>query len=392
MGKFSKVMLFGSIIVGIIYAVLGEFIYNITQQLLPNILVTFIYWMAMFGFFGIAIWLISNLAYSKYPNKIIGKTLVLSLVLMLVLAPLLELFYDMTFSGNMFKKQSSFLFLIDDSGSMTISDPMGQRYDAIESVLNGKKKSFKYGVYSFSDEPKVTREWGPISSGDEVPQNRHPEGGTAIRGTLERVINDIENGDLDIDDSTKVVLLSDGDPTDAYSTDEFDDVLDKYNDLGIAINTVGLAYTNDEYMSYIADETDGIYVNCDDVSSLDESFSKVTQDGENERNLIGFRKVKKLNPLFAILRILFITGLGIILAVQKTSLCEKFVDTKSVLKSSIVCSALAGIVMEVGINILRINPFYVHILACALLAFTLLREDLIGQDYADATSKENNGW
>ncbi len=62
-------------------------------------------------------------------------------------------------------------------------------------------------------------------------------------------------------------------------------------------------------------------------------------------------------------------------AVEKTVLCERFLNTNSVLASSVAGSALGGICLEAGMNMLGLHPSAMRAALCVLVGFTLLRED-----------------
>ena len=70
--------------------------------------------------------------------------------------------------------------------------------------------------------------------------------------------------------------------------------------------------------------------------------------------------------------------------VEKTILSERFLDTSAVMQSSAIGSILAGICIELGMNMLGVHPTIMRILTCILIAFTLLKNDLrnmYGEDY-----------
>ena len=64
-----------------------------------------------------------------------------------------------------------------------------------------------------------------------------------------------------------------------------------------------------------------------------------------------------------------------LVAVEKTVLCERFLNTNSVLVSSAIGSVLAGICLELGMNLLGAEPSAARITGCMLLGITVLYED-----------------
>lgn len=75
------------------------------------------------------------------------------------------------------------------------------------------------------------------------------------------------------------------------------------------------------------------------------------------------------------LRVVLIAGLGMLVAVEKTVLCERFLNTNSVLVSSAVGSVLAGVCLEVGMNLLGAEPSAARVAGCVLMGVTVLYED-----------------
>ena len=122
----------------------------------------------------------------------------------------------------------------------------------------------------------------------------------------------------------------------------------------------------------------------DDVSALEEAMNQAAVSQNTTRNLLGYRSAFFLNGLLGAMRIAFIAVLGIVIAVEKTILSERFLDTSAVMQSSAIGSILAGICIELGMNMLGVHPTIMRILTCILIAFTLLKNDLrnmYGEDY-----------
>lgn len=393
-GRYSFKMLIGSIVAGIVFAVIGEVLYQALRRILPRVAVAEIYFVGLFLFLGLAIWLIGKTVYSRTYKGVPMNRWVMVFAGMLVLTAVLELIYEIDFG----KKKDAYIFVIDCSSSMDVgytdlntnqfidspSDPDGLRFAAIDNMLAEKPEDFQYAVYLFGSEVVRAREMGPKSKGLEYSRECDG-GGTVIKRTLETIMEDIRNGDLDISKvNAHVIFLSDGSPSpeDNIIADihiEILPVLREYAAEGISISTVGLLYSDEELMNLIANETDGVFVNVDDVNDLEDAMVKAGDLGEG-RHLLGYRNDENLNLLYAIMRILFVTGLGVLIGLEKAVICEKFLDTAAVIRSSVVGSLLAGICMEIGMNGLGMPPGLIRVLACILISFTLLREDFLGRD------------
>lgn len=381
--KISIKMLIGTLLAGILYGVCAEFLYDWLHFNAPSIVTTLVYFGGLFFVLGGAVALVNKVFYSHYRGGIHKKAYVISIIVMLVCTVLFEFIYDFISERKWISgKYDSYIFVVDNSGSMDISDPRNERYDVIEELLSAEDDDFEFAIYTFSNNVFLAREMGPISDGFDF--DRHDERGmTYMYSALSQVLDDIDNDVLEVSKNTRVVLLTDGDPSDGGSRSTWLDLMDEYVDRGITISTVGLNYSNDKFMGMIADSTGGAYVSCDDVDELAGSLSYAITYNPNYRNLLGLRRGDYLNALLAVLRILFVGGLGVIVAFQKTALCEKFINTNSVIISSAISGILAGICIEIGMNGLGLNEWLMRILTCALIGFTVLRVDLLGSNNSD---------
>jgi len=377
-GKYSMGMLLGSIFAGLIYGIFGEVLYRIGERFLPSILLTAVYFTGLFLFLGLAVYLIGKLIYSQSRWSINLTQWIITFILIMALSCLFEFIYDVIQPSNKLKNFDSYLFVIDESGSMDTNDPQMQRYAAFSSLIEEKPDDFSYGIYSFNDEVQVLREMAPKSVPLDGSVAVNTGGGTAIKGTLSRILSDIQNGMLGDVKNCRVVLLSDGYATDVDVVNKYmiTSELDEFSKLGYSISTIGLGEADDELMGLIADKTGGVYIKIDDASQLEAGMSEATVVNKISRNLLGYRDNAFMNWLLGILRILFVVGLGVVIAFEKTILCERFVNTMSVLISSIVGSTLAGLCLEIGMNGIGIPPQLMRIITCILIAFVFLRHDL----------------
>ncbi len=375
-GRYSVIMLLGSILAGILYAFLGEIFYSAAQNILPGIVITAVYFTGLFLFLGIAVYLIGKLVYSQSYSPVNKKQWIITFVLIIGLSCLFEFIYEIIQPGEKLKDFDSYLFIIDDSGSMEMTDPGFDRYKIIENMTKDKPEDFKYGIYSFSDETAVLREMAPVS----VQSNFEPflGGGTAIKGALTTVLADIESGKREDMGNCRILLLSDGAATDvdAFNKYRCTELLDDYAKKGISISTIGFEVPDDELMNLIADKTGGVYVKVENIDQLETGMMEAAKVNKIYRNLLGFRDNSFLNIVLGLLRIVFVAGLGVIIALEKTILCERFINTTSVLISSLIGGILAGICLEIGMNGLGIPPVIMRTVTCILIAFVLLRKDL----------------
>lgn len=384
-GRYSGKMLIGSILAGIVFAIIGEVLYQALHGILPRAAMAEIYFVGLFLFLGLAIWLTGKSVYARSYKGVPMRQWIKVFLAMLVLTAVFELLYEIQIKGKN-PEIDSYIFVIDSSGSMTTTDPDGLRFDAIDKMLVQKPQDFRYAVYLFSDEAVRVRDMGPKDNAQEYSHGTG-DGETAIKATLETVMEDIESRELDLTGlNAHVIFLSDGYATDIDFFHKYSiaTLLNEYAGKGISISTVGLLEADEALMSLIAEKTGGVFINVDDVNQLEEAMSQAGDLGTDNRHLLGYRNAVNLDLLYAVMRILFITGLGVIIGLEKAVICERFLDTAAVLRSSAVGSVLAGLCIEVGMNGMGIHPALIRMLCCVLISFTLLREDFLGRSQMGA--------
>lgn len=376
--SFSVKMLIGSILAGLLYGLIGEYFYQNMERSMSHILVTVVYFAGMYLFVGLAIYTIGKLGHSQTYGPVNRRQWAAAFVLLLLLSAFFEFLYG--WMGTSSKQQvSSYLFVIDNSGSMEKNDPSGMRYEAIEKMLENKEPEFSYGIYHFADTAKLVRNMAPIHEG--APEQEVVNGGgTAVIRALDTILRDLDAGRLALSNHCRMILLSDGYATDVDDTSRYECIrkLEQFADRGISISTVGMTGDVDtQLLMLAADKTGGTYVSVQEVEQLEQGMRRAAQTEEGNKNLLGYRSKGASDLLSAVLRIAFLVCLGVLIAVEKTVVCERFLNTNSVLVSSIIGGTLAGICLEVGMNTFGVHPSVMRIAACVLIAFTLLHEDAV---------------
>lgn len=384
-GRYSIKMLLATIIAGAIYSVIAEIFYQMAEDTVPGLVLIPVYFTGLFLVLGGTVLATGKMIYSRSAGSINKKQWLITFLLIVVLSVFFEFLYEIINDRKKTEEITAYLFVLDDSGSMEQNDPDRIRYQVIDTLLADKPDDFQYGIYSFNNEIKVLREMAPKSQKADYDYPE-AEGGTRIRGALSEIVSDLDAGTLLLDEHSRIILLSDGYATDIsfFSKNRVLKALKGLVKKGISVSTVGLSNADDTLMTMIADKTGGVYVKADDVSALEEAMNQAAVSQNTTRNLLGYRSAFFLNGLLGAMRIAFIAVLGIVIAVEKTILSERFLDTSAVMQSSAIGSILAGICIELGMNMLGVHPTIMRILTCILIAFTLLKNDLrnmYGEDY-----------
>lgn len=295
--------------------------------------------------------------------------ILISTIVILLMAMLFQWIYGLNF-GKQASGPTSYIFLIDDSGSMQVSDPSQIRYKAISDVLSDMPDSFPYMVYGFSDWPEIIKKMGPISDG--IPQlTGINSGGTSIKSTLNQVLDDYNNRVWDGGKSPKVILLTDGYATDIDFISPIGGTLKDYVSTGISVSTVGLGHAADaDLLSDIAQTTGGIFIDVADVAMLSEAMRTAARE-YTARDLLSARYMPSLNFLYGFLRVLFITILGLAIGFAASIAYGVQESIPITMISTVVKSILGALIMELGTGLVGLPDRYMWLALWILLAMTI---------------------
>ncbi|MDR2655244.1 MAG: VWA domain-containing protein [Oscillospiraceae bacterium] len=351
--KLNIVLLVVTLLAGAAAWVTGGVFYANFETEMPRALLIGIIFLVLYLLLLVAV-LITGLIRGTFEDgvyfldskaKIIAGALVGGLLVFL-LAMLFQWLYGLDPPESV-TAPTSYVFVIDDSGSMDDSDPEGLRYSSISEVLNGMPKDFPFMVYSFSDGVDITRPMAPVSSGTDVTVNING-GMTNIKSALEQVLADYKNGVWQDAKMPKVILLSDGYATDIdWLLSPIGGLLKEYNGSGISISTVGLGEPDRDLLEQIARDTGGVFIYAEDASKLNEAMrGAVTK--QTFRDLLSARAPTSINILHGIMRVLFITLLGSVISLFIGLAYTQEDDLKLILAVGVLKSLLGGLLMEIG--------------------------------------------
>lgn len=296
--------------------------------------------------------------------------LVVLLVVLFGVSVGLEYLYDTDVVVT--SQPTSYIFLLDESGSMFSNDEYGERNNAVNYMMSTLPTDTPYAVYVFAANAACARPMAPFSMGAYVADedlNYAMDGGdTAIRNGLQTILNDYYRGAFATGgNNPRVILLSDGSASD-ISIYSGMDILDDYRAAGISISAVGLGYDDQQTMSMIAGETGGDYIHIDNASQLSASFSSVARSN-TDRDLFSERRNVSSDTLYAVLRVLFLTVLGAIIAVMKAVALAKDDSKWLVIIAGCIASLVGALAVEllVGFEVPMVVGMIVY---CVLVAAT----------------------
>lgn len=289
------------------------------------------------------------------------------LALVFCTGALFQWIYGLDFTGKN-PAPTSYIFVIDDSGSMEDSDPANERFAAIATVLDGMDEDFPYIVYGFANEVEIIKSMAPISEG--IPNmSGYSSGGTAIKAALVRVIDDYESGVWDGGKSPKVILLTDGYAGDIDSFRSISNVLERYTAANISVSTVGLGDVDNALMEGISEATGGVFIDVSDASELSGAMGSAARQ-HTDRDLVSVRYTGGKNILYGVLRVVFLTLLGSFIGIIAAAAYGNPDSTSFTTISSIIQSFAGGLLMEIGTDV-GISDKLMWLLLWILIAATL---------------------
>lgn len=292
--------------------------------------------------------------------------LVCGVVLLFFVSMLLEWIYDS--DSKTVPQSTSYIFILDESGSMSGNDPQFERYDAVQTVMDEMTTDCPYAVYIFSNDcvlirPMSNSEGGQVSRPFDADSTMM--GGTYLRNALETVLADIQSGKLAAGDAHHVILLTDGYASD-MSIFHGQKVLRTMESEGIRVSTVGLGAVDKYLMQRIANKTGGTFLMVENATDLAQSFANVTKVN-SQRNLLSVRSGVNSDALYFILRILFLVIIGAILGCLKAMACGD--DCFLVFLVSVAAALVGALVIEVGL-LAGLPEFLPQIVFWVLLSLT----------------------
>lgn len=273
---------------------------------------------------------------------------------------------------------NDFIFVIDDSGSMSSTDPNMLRYEAMSQLIDSMEQDTRVGLVRFADSitDEVEMDYLTPAHRDKLRSSIDvavSSGGTNIQLALEKALEQYQasqsSGRYPV-----VVLLSDGESyvnASAISRD--------YLDAGVAISPVGLSeYVNVRMLESLAQSTGGQFFEVSDASGLVTAFQQV-QKAVSYRTLFTMRPGNQRgNVLLMILRVVFLMLPGLMIGFALfVILRENGVERQLV--TSAATGLVSGLLMELGTYFFW-DTDVVHILCWLLYGIVLL----------DYVSRSNN--
>ncbi len=351
-----------------------------------------------------AIMLSNAIRNSAHPTASNLKKSFIVIAAIFVLSMLFEFVYEFKFGEIKVSKgndASSYIFLIDDSGSMSGYDPKNERKKAVYNVVSECDKNFEFAVYCFGNGCKMALDMTKAKDADE-DEDYITVVGTEKTETIEAlncILDDLESDKLDGGKHPYIILISDGFPdTDAGK----DEVIDRCNDENVTIMSVGFAGADKKFMDDLSDGTGGEFCFVDDVDNLSEEMGSLIYKGATaDRTLLSIRNESGIPFLYGLMRIVFMLILAFGFVLIKTFIFSTFDKSNVALIMFSVFAGLGAIFLEVGMLISKHmfilgSPFesfvrFVFVMFLIVLFGTTKNTDIDNNPYGNASTPSTFG-
>ena len=329
---------------GVIAFVFGEFLFDRLTENLYTPLGVMLYFL-LFGcilFVTLMVLLSKKLSAKEFNLKLhaLWKSFLVVLFAFLLITTVFEFLYEL--GKEEIPEPTSLVFLIDDSGSMKGNE--ADRVKALNEVM--KNSNLPFAVYSFADDAKLLRNM-EVYQTDITEENLNfaSFGGTNIIPSINYVLEDLDNGVINnAGHSPKILLVSDG----GSSLLGLRSTAKKCKSRMVSISSIGMQGSSEAPLKRIAASTGGVYVSCNDVTLLGDDLIKAIASDES-RNLLSKRIIFKNDWIYAILRILFLSLMGVLWSFLKMMMLS---ESKELCRKMFVCSLIFCIIgtciIEVG--------------------------------------------
>ncbi len=396
--KTDIVFLIISIVIGIVLGVLEETFYQAGIRFLDSRILTVTIYLFIYALILGIILLFKGLRNGTFVN--FGKVMlftVLAMVAFVGFTALFEFLYEL--GGNKIsQKQASelqYVFLIDDSGSMTSNDEDNLRYDAVEEIIGDMVPTNRFAVYSFSDETFCVT---PMESKQSLDYTY--EGSEELMGGGTYMLTAIDDAMKDVCNSknvhTKIIVLTDGVPSDSGLGSE-QKLIRNCLKKGASVSSVGFGDADEEFLKELAAGTGGTYVFSDNLENLTDNLDTIvkaqTLPLDANRDLIGYRlDLTYDNFWYGFMRVGFLILLGALWTVIKMLLVGERKFTKSAMVISLVLCSLAAVLCELFM-LVGFGGGLVRVLFCGLWACTIIPKNIYMKVDLDNSlhTKKNDG-
>ena len=308
----------------------------------------------------------------KYTNRILLYLLAGCLAIGITMLGA-EYLYETNFRLDSQKPSANtYIFLIDDSSSMEVSDPRNQRYSVVETILGEKQDSTRFAVYSFGSGVKQLVPMQTVGDGfPSIPVSS--AGLTHMKEGLETVLEDCLQERWADHGAISMILITDGAPSDFKSFAQIRSILDQYNALGITLGIVGATGADTDLMNAMAEYTGGTFTSINDINMMEDAVLLVANAMRPTRDLLSENTTGTPEWLYALIRILAITIAGTLIALTAALCYGNNTVFNYMFWANTIKAVFAGILMEAAFRIGLVDGTLLRLAAWVLLGTIITR-------------------
>ena len=378
--KIEPVTLILSILAGVLWLFAGNFLVNILLSNLWTPLVIAIYFGGLALVLILVTWLCTKLKGLCMPPKSAYPYAFLVVAGIFLAAGLFQIIYSITLTPHV-KDSSSYIFLIDDSGS--IYDPNELRESAVKQVMASCDSDFPYAVYGFTDTCWQISNMQSAEKAVSTNLSFMESGTTDIVYAISAIVDEIKSGKIDAGDAPRILLITDG----AAEKNGLRKTLRAAAEQNISICTIGMPGAVDSMLQKIADLSGGVHVGIDNIDQLPAAVQgAAVSSSDYVRTLISLREPTRLDWIYSVLRIIFLLCLGAGYIWIKSLLLRTNDSDADVLIPNLVLVLVGALCIEVGMNILFLPENIMRLVMC--IGFTVLLTKELRGSFSDFDEDE----
>lgn len=378
--KIEPVTLILSILAGIMWLFAGNLLANILLGKLWTPVVIAIYFGGMALVLVLVTWLCTRLKGLCMPPQNAYPSAFLVVAGIFLAAGLFQIIYSITPTPHV-QDNSSYIFLIDDSGS--IYDPNELRESAVKQVMASCDTDFPYAVYGFTDTCWQISNMQAAEKAVSTNLSFKESGTTDIVYAISAIVNEVKSGKIDAGDAPRILLITDG----AAGKAGLRKTLRAAAEQNISICTIGMPGAVDSMLQKIADLSGGVHIGIDNIDQLPAAVQgAAVSSSDYMRTLISLREPTRLDWIYSALRIIFLLCLGAGYIWIKSLLLRTNDSDADVLIPNLVLVLVGALCIEVGMNILFLPENIMRLVMC--IGFTVLLTKELRGSFSDFDEDE----
>ncbi|RJE89639.1 VWA domain-containing protein [Paenibacillus sp. 1011MAR3C5] len=354
--KINMLLLLFSLIGAAVGFAIGEVVLRALPETWPSYVIIGVY----FGILALSVGLFCLIAELMSPSlnghswrqrytDLSWKLLVpATLVLLFVVGGALQFVYGLEFGGT--KKIRDIVLVIDNSGSMTETDPNNDRYKAAKSLIAEMDKDKRVAIVSFANSAQLIQPMVNVGASsqksavyDVIDAIEPTEEGTNFYSALTEALRVIQ-----ADRGTMVIFMSDG-----FSDSNITEQMDQFRSKGIALHTIGLKIGYDQgtlLLRDMAESTGGTYYDVEQSDGLSTAFRSIYLTIDN-RSLLSINPNALEEPtIYKGIRLLSFVLIGLALGIGLGIMFDNRFLALSFGAGGVVGGLTSGLILNAGLS------------------------------------------